>query len=177
MVDWRPILHPQTGRPLLNESGIPKIYDADLYPNGPPCCCGESPCPCCNGSTPASWDVTISGVGPLGKVDGCCNAHNATFNLPWTEPIGVPYDCWWYFAFYSVCGVSDTSIELFLTCNESGIVLTVVVTNPLDTASFSKTFPPGTKCSEMAGDIPFQIQGGAEDCDFTGASCTIAVAP
>lgn len=60
MVDWRPILHPQTGRPLLNESGIPKIYDADKYPNGPPagCCCEELPCCGLDGSETIFGTIT-----------------------------------------------------------------------------------------------------------------------
>jgi hypothetical protein len=63
MVDWRPILHPQTGRPLLNENGVPKIYDADKYPNGPPagCCCGGE---CCDVTQMGDeLDLAITGLG------------------------------------------------------------------------------------------------------------------
>ena len=63
MPNYKPVLHPTTGAPLLNESGIPKIYDADLNPDGPPssCCCGST-CEECFGGSQFFLCVTVSGT-------------------------------------------------------------------------------------------------------------------
>ena len=92
MVNYRPVLHPDTGRPLLNEAGIPKIYDADLYPDGPPpgCCCEEPPC--CS-HKPATLTVTLESL--IDEDPDTCSDTPVDVGLSWTITYD-PVNDWWH---------------------------------------------------------------------------------
>jgi hypothetical protein len=63
----------------LTKNGIPKVYDADLYPFGPPdeCCC----CPCCDCDV---YEATLSGM----SGGGSCTSPNGTYTLNITDVCG-----------------------------------------------------------------------------------------
>lgn len=67
MANYKPVLYGSV--PLLNGSGLPVVFDADTYPDGPPpdCCCPPAIDACCDlGGAPLTGtfsDKTGSAIG------------------------------------------------------------------------------------------------------------------
>lgn len=159
------------GVPLLNSEGVPVYYDGAGDPPAS-CCCATGVCPCFPGPVPAVWEVTIDNVGDAGRVDGCCEGHNATFAVPQeiNGENGEPSPCNWVLS-YMAC--EQTNVRVSITCGGSGVTVQVFIEAPTDTAEFRKTFPPGSLPSDIVGDIPL-VAGGPANCDFSAATCSIA---
>jgi hypothetical protein len=171
-----PVLY--QGVPLLNESGLPVIYDDVLYPDGPPeaCCCptGCDTCPCCTRcpSISSSIDLWIEGQVQDPDYDGVCDC--AGFTTPETDAFD---SCTQVVIF----GISCDNSLTFEVVREDGVCYMRAVLSGDSTSSgggglwsvtWEKNLGPGPiECSDLHELDYVSSTGGANiPCDFTAST-------
>ena len=145
-------------------------------------CCCDPECACCiDGTQPAAYRVTITGV-VEGDCGGCSN-WNASFDVEQSGPVGEADGCFDYVLDLSeadppICGPAP-SISIAIDCQEYTLVNLLFQSGEVAAFAQSNYVPEAEGIQEpidcFEEDMPFGsfFQSGAMGCDFSGASATI----
>jgi hypothetical protein len=174
MADWRGILF--GGVPLMSAAGVPRIYDADTYPSGPPaeCCCPGQDVPCCWETQEERPDQLFA---TIDVADCCWDGEVVTL----TEPGGIDAECLVKYTGNEAaagCDFGATNIVVQLCCLAtpvSGNQWRVVVTSATPMCSpvftgyanvtscdpfsitFTGTISAGGLCTECVNGTPITV--------------------